>query len=94
MSENPHGSGHKHLKDLEEHPGNAELIGMLHDSVNSPKHYTQHNGVECIDITENMSFNAGNAMKYLWRHNDKGAPVEDLRKARWYLDREIKRLCK
>jgi len=62
------------------------------DSVNHPEHYTQHpSGIECIQITEHMGFCVGNAIKYLWRHEQKGG-VEDLKKARWYLDREIKRL--
>jgi hypothetical protein len=51
--------------------------------------------VECIVVTEHMNFCRGNAMKYLWRAGEKGGPeqeVEDLKKARWYLDREIGRL--
>lgn len=60
------------------------------DSVNHPPHYTGHpSGVECIEITRYMSFNVGNAMKYLWRADLKGAPIEDLRKARFYIDDEI-----
>ena len=63
-----------------------------HDPVNHPKHYTGHpSGVECIQITEHMNFCLGNAMKYIWRAGEKGDALEDLRKARWYLDREIKR---
>jgi hypothetical protein len=66
------------------------------DNVNSPKHYNAHpSGVECIVVTEHMNFCRGNAMKYLWRAGEKGGPeqeVEDLKKARWYLDREIGRL--
>jgi len=65
------------------------------DTVNNPKHYTSHpSGVECIEITEHMSFNLGNAVKYVWRASLKGKEVEDLRKARWYIDREIKRITK
>lgn len=65
------------------------------DEVNHPKHYTTHpSGVECITIIEWMSFNLGNAMKYIWRANEKGATIQDLQKARWYLDREIARLQK
>jgi hypothetical protein len=61
------------------------------DPVNHPAHYTQHpSGVECIQITEHMSFNLGNAIKYIWRADLK-AGMQDLEKARWYLDREIKR---
>jgi len=63
------------------------------DTVNNPKHYTSHpSGVECIEITEHMSFNLGNAVKYVWRASLKGKEIEDLRKARWYIDREIARL--
>ena len=66
---------------------------MKHDSVNHPKHYTEHpSGVECIEITEHMNFCVGNAIKYLWRAGLKGEQVEDLRKARWYIDREISRI--
>ena len=62
----------------------------FNNPVDHPKHYTSHpSGVECIQITEHMSFNLGNVVKYLWRADEKGAPIEDLEKARWYLDREI-----
>jgi len=62
------------------------------DSVNHPKHYTRHpSGVECIEITEHMGFNLGNAVKYIWRADLKGQAIEDLRKARWYVEREIQR---
>lgn len=62
------------------------------DSVNHPKHYTSHkSGVECIDITEHLNFCIGNAMKYLWRVDDKGDPIENLQKAKWYIEREIYR---
>lgn len=60
-----------------------------------PKHYKEHpSGVECIDITEHLTFCLGNTIKYIWRAGQKGATLEDLKKARWYLDREIKRLEK
>ena len=63
------------------------------DTVNNPKHYTSHpSGVECIEITEHMNFCLGNAVKYIWRANLKGKEIEDLRKARWYIDREIQRI--
>ena len=66
---------------------------MIHDDVNHPKHYTAHpSGVECIQITEHLNFCVGNAVKYLWRAGLKGDGIEDLRKARWYVDREIARL--
>lgn len=64
------------------------------DMVNRPPHYTQHpSGVECIQITEHMSFTIGNAMKYLWRADLKNG-VEDLEKAKWYIQREIDRRTK
>jgi hypothetical protein len=62
----------------------------MSDSVNHPKHYTTHpSGVECIQVTEHMGFCLGNAIKYVWRADSKGNAVEDLRKAAWYLRREI-----
>lgn len=64
-----------------------------HDAVNHPKHYTSHpSGIECIQVTRHMSFNIGNAMKYLWRAGMKGSKIEDLEKAIWYITDEIKRL--
>ena len=65
----------------------------MNDNVNHPKHYNSHpSGVECIEITEHMNFCLGNAVKYIWRASLKGKEVEDLRKARWYIDREISRI--
>lgn len=76
---------------MSDHPANA--TGAQHDTVNHPAHYTTHpSGVECIQITEHMTFCMGNAVKYLWRAGSKGDMLEDLRKARWYVDREIQRL--
>ena len=65
----------------------------MNDNVNHPKHYTAHpSGVECIEVTEHMNFCVGNDIKYLWRPGLKGEQIEDLRKARWYIDREIARI--
>jgi hypothetical protein len=62
------------------------------DPVNHPAHYLAHpSGVECIQITEHMSFCVGNAIKYLWRADEKGNALEDLEKAEWYVRREIDR---
>ena len=62
-----------------------------HDPVNHPKHYTNHpSGIECIQITRHMGFNLGNAMKYIWRADLKNG-VEDLKKAAWYIEDEIKK---
>ncbi len=66
-----------------------------HDAINHPSHYTSHpSGVECITVVEHMPFNIGNAIKYLWRCGQKGDEVEDLRKAAWYVEREIQRRTK
>jgi len=63
----------------------------MSDLVNHPPHYTQHpSGVECIEITEHMGFTLGNAMKYIWRADLKNG-IEDLQKAKWYIEREIAR---
>ena len=62
------------------------------DPVNSPDHYTWHPaGVECIRIIEVFPHNIAAAMSYLWRHDHKGEPIQDLRKAVWHIEREIKR---
>ena len=66
---------------------------MIQGDPINPDHYKQHpSGVECIVITRHFSFNLGNVIKYLWRAPLKGATLEDLKKARWYLDDEIKLL--
>lgn len=68
-----------------------------HDPVNHPRHYTDVvPGIECIDVVEHMTFLRGNAIKYLWRAGTKGdtvtSTIEDLKKARWYIEREIANL--
>jgi hypothetical protein len=64
----------------------------MDDPVNHPAHYTSHpSGVEAIDITEFMSFCLGNVIKYVMRADYKTDRLEDLQKARWYLEREISR---
>lgn len=66
------------------------------DSVSHPPHYANgwSNGAEVIDLTEHLSFCAGNVVKYVCRagRKDPDKHVEDLEKARWYLDREIARV--
>jgi len=65
---------------------------MSHDPVNSPKHYTSHpSGIECIQIAEHFGFNLGNALKYIWRADLKDNADEDLRKAAFYIARELKK---
>ncbi|MFF5371360.1 DUF3310 domain-containing protein [Streptomyces sp. NPDC013187] len=75
-------------------PVQSDPIGKA-DTVNHPGHYTWlPNGIEVIDLTEHMNFNRGNAVKYLARagRKTKATELEDLRKARWYIDREISRM--
>lgn len=67
----------------------------MSDMVNQPPHYKAHpSGIECIQIVEHMTFNLGNAVKYIWRNDEKGSPIQDLEKAKWYIQREIDRLKK
>ena len=73
------------------------------DRVSHPSHYTwlkEKCGIEVIDITRHMDFDLGNAIKYILRaghkseegYDDKEKQIEDLKKARWYLDDKIKML--
>jgi len=69
-----------------------ETLREINDLVNHPPHYTAHpSGVECIQVTEHMNFCLGNAVKYIWRADLKGDAIEDLKKAVWYVNREIER---
>ena len=61
-------------------------------SVDHPDHYNQYQGVECIDIAEELNFNLGNAYKYVFRAGEKGDMGEDLKKALWCLQREKTRI--
>nr|DAP05072.1 MAG TPA: nucelotide kinase [Caudoviricetes sp.] len=55
------------------------------DNINHPTHYNCRNiGYECILLAKRQYFCTGNVIKYLWRYKDKGNPIEDLKKARWY----------
>ena len=72
---------------------------MKKDNINHPSHYTSHpSGIECIDIAEHHDFCIGNAIKYLWRAGLKSEDgiskkeKQDLKKAIWYIKREIKHL--
>ncbi|EMF02418.1 hypothetical protein H340_01189 [Streptomyces mobaraensis NBRC 13819 = DSM 40847] len=65
------------------------------DVVNHPRHYTSHpSGIECIQVTEHMTFNLGNAVKYIWRAGlkDSDKTLQDLSKAKFYIEREAARL--
>ena len=70
----------------------------IRDNVNHPTHYQSTNGIECIDailaMTGDMvdgdeAFLVGTVLKYIWRYQKKANPVEDLEKAKWYLDKLI-----
>lgn len=68
---------------------------MKEDVINHPKHYTSDpSGIECIQITRWRNFNIGNAIKYLWRNGlkENNSNIQDLKKAIWYINDEIKRL--
>lgn len=72
----------------------AATSAPAEDAIN-PAHYRKHpSGIECIEVVRHLNFNVGNAVKYIWRHNDKGDPIENLKKAVWYLNDEINRLEK
>ena len=68
----------------------GEVVGIAPDPVNHPKHYTT-GGIETIDFIEakKLGYNLGNVVKYITRSGLKGNQLEDLRKAQWYLSREI-----
>ena len=64
-----------------------------HSPVDHPRHYCSHpSGIECITITKHMNFCLGNATKYIWRAGLKGESLEDLEKAKWYIQCEIDRI--
>ena len=68
---------------------------IMTDMVNHPKHYTSDpSGVECIQVVRHRNYNIGNAIKYLWRAGLKNEDkhIEDLKKAVFYIQDEIKRL--
>ena len=70
-----------------------EMFEPKADPVNNPAHYTV-GGIETIDFIEakKLGYNIGNVVKYLTRADHKGNKLEDLRKAQWYLTREINSL--
>jgi hypothetical protein len=74
----------------------ADVPAGKPDAVDHPVHYTSSSAkclcgetIECIQITEHMGFNLGNALKYIWRCDLKSDAIEDLRKAAWFISREI-----
>jgi hypothetical protein len=65
------------------------------DPIEKPSHYTKYTP-EPITVIEgwNLGFHLGNVVKYICRSPHKGNQLQDLRKARWYLDRHIQRMEK
>lgn len=61
------------------------------DPVNHPSHYADHYEHEVIELTEKLDFCLGNAVKYILRAPYKGHEAEDLKKARWYVNRMVER---
>jgi hypothetical protein len=86
----------QYMKDraVQEIINTSDRIGSKIDMVNSPPHYNQ-TGIECIhaiSAATNTGFKyylQGNILKYLWRFDYKDKPLEDLEKAKWYLDKLI-----
>jgi len=72
-------------------PGPRPLKPLVTIEIENPSHYTYAPGFEPWDVIEawGLGFNLGNVVKYVARHRHKGTPLEDLKKARVYLDREI-----
>lgn len=68
---------------------------IMYDSVNKPKHYN-FSGLEVITVIEawEMNYHLGNVLKYIARAGKKNDLLEDLKKAQWYLNREIERVEK
>ena len=81
-----------------DHGKEFDDFDLISDSVNHPNHYTQ-GGIECINALEAATVGkkgieavcVANVMKYLWRYEEKNG-IEDVKKARWYLDRLISHL--
>ena len=88
----------KKWEDFREQYTDMQVDDVVEDVVNNPNHYNT-GGVECIEgIESSMSPNAflgylkGNCLKYMWRYEYKGKPLEDLEKAQWYLNLLIERI--
>lgn len=73
-----------------------EDYNKVHDAlsknVNHPAHYQSKNGIEAIDVIEafDLDFCLGNVVKYVLRCGKKDNEIQELEKAKWYLEREIK----
>jgi len=69
----------------------TKKVEEVKETVNHPEHYNQ--GIEVIDFIDSwdLDFTSGNIVKYITRHKYKDNSLEDLKKAKWYLDRLIKK---
>lgn len=76
------------------HKKECALSKVKKEMVNHPQHYQSKNGMEAIDVIEafDLGFNLGNVIKYILRAGKKDATVQELEKAKWYLEREINKL--
>ena len=77
----------------DKHPGGKTIDEIYAAAVHHPPHYITESGIETIDVIEafGLGFRLGNTVKYILRAGKKNNRLEDLRKARWYLDREIEK---
>lgn len=91
----------RRLQDVPAQPKPAEAPKPKEDVINHPVHYNSGKAhcecgrkIECIDVAKNYCFALGNVIKYIWRAGvkDNSTELEDLKKARWYLDNKIKSL--
>ena len=71
-------------------------LGTVYDPVNKPAHYNLGGDIECIDYIKQIltldgfiAYCHGNMIKYQHRHSYKGNPVEDMKKAQWYLNKML-----
>jgi len=80
---------------LLKYPNKTSSPREVKDNINHPAHY-KAGGIETIDFIEakSLNYNLGNVMKYITRADHKGNKLEDLKKAQWYLNREVSNLSK
>ena len=67
------------------------IVEAMREMVNHPSHYQSKSGIEVIDVIEafDLGFNLGNVCKYILRCGKKDSDIQELKKAKWYLEREI-----
>ena len=69
------------------------IVEAMREMVNHPSHYQSKSGIEAIDVIEafDLGFNLGNVCKYILRCGKKDSDIQELKKAKWYLERELKK---